>query len=266
MRTRTELRKQIYEEFKEIFDLTNELLRIAQTIMVEMNKKGGLKEDSQNHEKAVAILFGQAYSRFLAVKLLCEDGMGDASLIVLRSLLNLFIMFYWILKKQREARAKRYIGWYWKELKSRIRLAPGSYDIIRKREAQRNYRSLRHLYTYTVKDRAAGIRKRVQAKFWYAPWTIERMAKDVGLENHYENGYRILSWVEHVDPTHALLKVKTGKIVLDPGFDKKILSESLIMNFSYFREICATINKTFSLGQSDVLRHLAGRQRSFKRR
>ena len=111
MRTRTELRKQIYEKFKDIFESTNELLRIAQIMMVEMNKKGGMKHERQNHEKAVAILFGQAYSRFLAVKLLCEDGMGDASLIVLRSLLNLFIMFYWILRKQKEARAKRYIGW-----------------------------------------------------------------------------------------------------------------------------------------------------------
>ena len=41
-----------------------------------------------------------------------------------------------------------------------------------------------HLYTYRVKDRASGRLKKVQAKFWYAPWTIERMAKDVGLENH----------------------------------------------------------------------------------
>lgn len=265
MRTRTELRKQIYEEFKEIFESTNELLRIAQIIMVEMHKKGGLKVESQNHEKAVAILFGQAYSRFLAVKLLCEDGMGDASLIVLRSLLNLFIMFYWILKKQKEARAKRYIGWYWRELKSRIRLAPASYDVIRKREVQKNYRSLRHLYTYTVKDRASGKRKKVQAKFWYAPWTIERMAKDVGLESHYENGYRILSWVEHIDPTHVLLKVKAGKIIVDPQFDKKILNESLVMNFSYFREVCVTMNEQFSLGKAEELRNLGKRQKSFKR-
>jgi hypothetical protein len=69
----------------------------------------------------------------------------------------------------------------------------------------------------------------------------------------------------YVDPTHALLKVKTGKIVLDPGFDKKILSESLIMNFSYFREICATINEMFSLGQSDVLRHLARAAKEFQK-
>ncbi len=265
MRTRADLREEIYDEFKEIFDSTNEPLRTAQSLMAEMNQKGGLKEESLNHEKAAAILFGQAYSRFLAVKLLCEDAMGDASLIVLRSLLNLFIMFHWILEKQKEARAKRYIGWYWRELMSRIRLAPASYDALRKKEVRKNYRTLRHLYTYTVKDRASGKRKRMQAKFWYAPWTIERMAKDVGLDNHYEDGYRILSWVEHIDPTHALLKIKSGKIMFDPAFDKKILNESLVMSFSYFREICATIDELFSLGKGEVLRDLGERQKSFKR-
>jgi hypothetical protein len=105
----------------------------------------------------------------------------------------------------------------------------------------------------------------VQAKFWYAPWTIERMAKDVGLENHYENGYRILSWVEHIDPTHALLKFKGGKIIVDPEFDKKILNESLVMSFSYFREICVTMNEQFSLGKAEELRNLGKRQKSFKR-
>lgn len=149
-------------------------------------------------------------------------------------------------------------------MKRRIRLAPASYDVIRKKEVHRNYRSIRHLYTYRVKDRASGRLKKVQAKFWYAPWTIERMAKDVGLENHYENGYRILSWVEHIDPTHALIKFKGGKIIVDPEFDKKILNESLVMSFSYFREICVTMNEQFSLGKAEELRDLGKRQRSFK--
>ncbi len=265
MVSRADLRKQIYEEFKEILDATNKLVRVAQSLMVAVNQKGGLKEQSYNHEKAAAILFSQAYGRFLAVKVLCEDGMGDAALIVLRSLLNLFFIFHWILAKHKESRGKRYMGWYWRTWKKRIQLEPANYDAARKREVRRNYRMLRHLYTYRVKDRASGKFKRVEAKFWYSPWTIERMAKEIGLEQHYEDGYRILSWAEHIDPNHAFFKIKAGQISSDPLFDKRILNECLVMNFSYFREICATIDKLFSLGKTQTFTDLADQQKSFKR-
>jgi hypothetical protein len=265
MKTRAGLRKEIYDEFKGILDSTNELVRVAQGMMAEMNQRGVLRPDSTSHEKASAVLFSEAYSRFLAVKLLCEDAMGNMSCIVLRSLLNLFIMFHWISKKRKEARAKRYVGWYWKMWKDKIALAPSSYDPGRRREVEKNYNAIRHLYFYRVKDKATGKFKRKLAKSWYEPWTIERMAKDVGLEGHYEDGYRILSRIEHVDPTHVLLKSQTGKITLDPCFDRAVLNESLVMNFSYFRSICATIDKAFSLGKEEVLRNLAQRQKSFKR-
>lgn len=265
MKTRGDLRKKIYEEFKEIFDATNELLRTSQDLMAEMNQKGALRLKSQNHEKAAAILFSEAYGRFLGVKLLCEDGMGDTSLIVLRSLLNLFIMFNWILRKQKEARAKRYIGWYWKTRRDKIELAPLDYDVNLKRKVRQNYKRLRHLYSYKRKDKTTGKLKRVQAKVWYEPRTIERLANEAGLKTHYEDGYRILSWVEHVDPTHVLLKARSGRIIYDPCFDIPILNESLVMNFFYFRNICATIDDMFSLGKGKLLKDLADRQKSFRR-
>ena len=58
---------------------------------------------------------------------------------------------------------------------------------------------------------------------------------------------------------------KGGKIIVDPEFDKKILNESLVMSFSYFREICVTMNEQFSLGKAEELRNLGKRQKSFKR-
>jgi len=265
MSTRADLRSKIYDEFEEIFDSTNELVRVAQGMMTEMNQKGILKAGIQSHEKASAILFREAYSRFLAVKLLCEDGMGDTSLIVLRSQLNLYIMFHWILKKQKEARAKRYIGWYWKTWKGKIDQAPSDYDAAWKREVRKKHNAIRHLYTYKVRDKATGKLKRKWAKYWHEPLTIERMAQDAGLERHYEDGYRPLSRVEHVDPTHVLPKRQTGNIWGDPGFDRPVLNESLVMNFSYFRSICTKVNKMFSLGKDEVLIGLARREKGFKR-
>lgn len=190
MKTRADLRKKIYDDFKEIFNSTNELVRVAQGMMAEMNQRGLLRPDSKNHEKASAVLFSEAYSRFLAVKLLCEDGMGNMSCIVLRSLLNLFIMFHWIFKKRKEARAKRYIGWYWKMWKDKIALAPSNYDPNWKRTVRKNYNAIRHLYR--VKNKATG-KWRKRAKSWYEPWTIESMAKDASLERQYKDGYSPLA-------------------------------------------------------------------------
>lgn len=265
MPTRADLRRTVYNEFKEIFDSTNELLRLAHEVMTQMDQKGALKAESQNHEKVSAILFGEAYGRFLAVKLLCEDCMGDSSLIVLRSQLNLFIMFHWILKKHKEARAKRYVGWYWKTKREKIKETPSNYDANQKKDVQGIYNAIKHLYTYRVKDKATGKWKKKQAKFWYAPWTIETMANDVGLKRHYEDGYRALSWIEHIDPTRVLPKARSGRITYDPCFDKRVLNESLVMNFSYFRNICVTINKIFSLGKDAVLRSLADQEKRFRR-
>jgi hypothetical protein len=105
----TELIAKIYNEFKDLLDASGRLYAVAQITMEQMNKKGALRTTSKSYEKAAAILFAEAYSRFFSVKLLCEHGMGRSALIVERSMLNLFIILNWILNKQKKARGKRYI-------------------------------------------------------------------------------------------------------------------------------------------------------------
>jgi len=156
MKSRQELRDAIYSEFKNTLDSTNELVRIAGEMMTEISKQGGVNVNSTNYKKAAAVLFSEAFSRFLAVKLLCEDAMSDMSLIMLRSQLNLFFIFYWILSKRRESRAKRYLGWHWKTLRERINQNPSVFPSDIRIEARLQYRSVRHLLTYKVWKKSKG--------------------------------------------------------------------------------------------------------------
>lgn len=267
MPTRGQLRRRVYEEFKTILDPTNELVGVAQDMMESMNKKGAVSLDSTPIEKTTAVLFTEAYSRFLAVKLLCEDGMGTMSLIVLRSLLNLFFMFYWILTDSIGSRIRRYIGWGWKRLKENIDESPSDYSTELKRQARDEYEfaKKKNLYTFRIRDKRTGRYRRKRAKYWHEPKTIIQMAGEIGLVDHYDDAYRPLSWVEHIDPYYVMSRAIGGKIKLDPGFDDTVLYKALAGNFTYFRQICEKVNDVFSLGKGKVLKDFAKQQKNFKK-
>ena len=254
-KTRIGLRNTIYNEFNELLASYDDLYFLAEKIMDEMESKNSLRTTSPIYEKVCAILFSEAYSRFPAIKTLCEDGLSHSALIVLRSLLNLFFIFHWISHKHTNARAKRYLGWYWKTMMYNIKNDPSNYDKEFKKEVRNNYRSIKHLYIYKRKSKCQ--LKRKKARFWYDPLTIDKMAKDVGLEEHYKQGYKPLSWVEHLDPTVTLLRAKTGKITFDPGFDKIFMHQALLMSLSYFRNICESITTIFNLEIKKEIEKLA---------
>ena len=92
METLTEVMEKIRVEFKDVLDASNELFKFAGDIMDEINQKDALSTISKSFEKATAILFAEAYGRFLSVKLLCEHGMDYSAMIVQRNLLNLFFI------------------------------------------------------------------------------------------------------------------------------------------------------------------------------
>jgi hypothetical protein len=93
-------------------------------------------------------------------------------------------------------------------------------------------------------------------KYDYKPETqVYDMAENTGLKEHYEQGYRALSWIDHLDPTTTLPRVKTGILKFDPDYDpdidKKYFTEALNLNLSYFRNICQSIAEIFNLTMKD---------------
>lgn len=252
MKSFDEIKHKIDIEFKEMFSSSSALLEISDEIMRKMNEKSLLNTTSPPFKKCSAILFGEAYSRFLSIKILCENGMSRCALVILRSLMNLFFIFHWILcddPEERNERSKRYLGWSWRMWQNMINEAPDNYDAQFKEEVKNNLSEVENFYKFKRKE------KIIDAKHWHEPISIFKMADDAGLKEHYEQGYKALSWIEHLDPTATLPRAKTGVMKFDPDYDpdsdKKYFSQALILNISYFQNICQHMSKVFNLNMED---------------
>jgi len=228
------------------------LLEMADEIMRKMNEGSLLNTLSPPSKKCAAILFGEAYGRFLSIKLLCENGMSRCALVILRSLMNLFFIFHWILcddLKNRDERSKRYLGWSWKLWQDLIDEAPDNYDSEFKKEVANNLHEVGNFYKFKKRG------KLVKAKHWHEPIRIYEMANIAGLSEHYEQGYKSLSCIDHLDPTTVLPRAKTGIIKFDPDYDpdsdKKYFYQALLINLSYFRNICQSMSEIFNLNMTD---------------
>ncbi len=153
-----------------------------------LEKKVEAPSDSA-YAKAIALIFGRAYkSYFSAVRLgvaaLTED-MG----VIVRSLLNLYIIGLWISKSHREARARRYLAWYWIEMHRLLSLIPAPPDAGD--EIEREYRKYKGLFEY--RDSRGKLRMLDQ---WHDS-NVKQMATAVGLTQHYNAVYKPLSATEH---------------------------------------------------------------------
>lgn len=100
-------------------------------------------------------------------------------------------------------------------------------------------------------------RESKKAKHWHEPITIYQIVKDAGLLEHYEQGYRALSWIDHLDPIATLPRTRTGMLKFDPDYDpksdRKYFSQALLLNLSYFRNICQSLTEIFNLRMKDDL-------------
>jgi len=262
-----EIKQKINIDFIEMLSSSNTLLEMADEVMRKMNEDGSLQTTSPPFKRCAAILFGEAYSRFLSIKMLCENGMSRCALVVLRTLMNLFFIFHWICDDpvKRNERGERYLGWSWKLWQDLINEDPDNYDADFKEEVKNNLSKVGGLYKYKNKK----TKKLVQAKHWHEPIKIYEMAVDTGLLEHYEQGYRALSWIDHLDPTTTLPRAKTGILKFDPDYDpdsdKKYFFEALLGNLSYFWDICESMTRLFNLNMEDDFEKLSEVINNFKR-
>ncbi|MDP3181905.1 MAG: DUF5677 domain-containing protein [Desulfobaccales bacterium] len=251
MKSIDEIKRKINIDFNEMLSSSNTLLEMADGIMREMNEDSLLQTTSPSFKKCAAILFGEAYGRFLSIRMLCENGMSRCALVILRSLMNLFFIFHWICDDpvKRNERSERYLGWSWKLWQDLINEAPDNYDTEFIAEVKNNLSKVEELYKFKRKN------KLVKAKHWHEPITIYQMARDAGLSEHYEQGYKALSWIDHLDPIATLPRAKTGILKFDPDYDpdsdKKYFFQGLLLNLSYFRNICQSMTEIFNLSTQD---------------
>ncbi len=213
--------------YKEHFAVANGLLNYSERLMG--NRVGADKDSKYAH--AMALLGGKAYKSYLSSVLLGSQGLVEDMGIIARSLVNLCIVARWISDTDREARARRYIGWIWVEI-------------------EKMHKSVRGLFQSRNKKG-----KLISWKYWHNS-SIKQMASEVGMLEYYRGYYAPLSATEHSSALAyfgmAATKTSSGDIVIGLG-DHRFLAEYLKCVFVCFADVLALWNDVFKVAQEPEL-------------
>jgi len=230
--------------YKEHFAVANGLLNYSERLMG--NRVGADKDSKYAH--AMALLGGKAYKSYLSSVLLGSQGLVEDMGIIARSLVNLCIVARWISDTDREARARRYIGWIWVEMFEMTRSIPAPPRV--KVEIEKMHKSVRGLFQSRNKKG-----KLISWKYWHNS-SIKQMASEVGMLEYYRGYYAPLSATEHSSALAyfgmAATKTSSGDIVIGLG-DHRFLAEYLKCVFVCFADVLALWNDVFKVAKEPEL-------------
>jgi Family of unknown function (DUF5677) len=232
----------MYTKHQGHFDHFYRLLWLAEE---SLGKYRGLSGDA--YQATLQLIFPRAYKSFDSIRRLCEVASCEDAAVILRCLLNLMVVTRWISLKP-QARARRYLAWYWVEMNREVAQFQGEVPPAWLADIQKHYEEVRRLF-----ERKQKRGRTVLVKQWYQPeaQTIVDLFKEVGLEKHYEDAYRALSGVEHSDAL-AYFAMMAGaertenerKLGVQ---DDRFVPHYLRNGFQYFGDIFRTCNRTIAL-------------------
>lgn len=251
-----EFKRELYEKHKEHFDHFYRLHAFAEQSLI--NSKS-LTADS--YHSALQLILPRAFKSYDAIRRLCEVASCEDAGVVLRSLMNLMAVTRWI-SLDPQKRARRFLDWYWMEMHLIIADLPPSWaPVIEKRYAQ-----VRSQFEYKNKKGCVRL-----VDHWYQPEanTIRSIFEQVELEKQYEEGYKILSGVEHSDVTACLAMFAGAEIA---GQERKLAVHSELFlrpylrnAFQFFADIFGICNMTLHIADDTRLRELVSEGFTFYR-
>lgn len=233
-----ELRHQTRGRFPTHFQHAYRLYDLAHGALNGFNR-----EVETAYERATLLICGKAFKSYYAILYLCEVAHTEDAGVILRSLFNLLVIQRWLRIDDSEAKSKKYLGWFWVVMYESIEhdRAIVSPDLAAMVKEQ--YNNHKALFEFQERGQAG------MSKKWYQPEvnTIEQMAEQVGLKDHYEGIYRPLSSLEHSDAlgyfsivAQAQPKVDGSKLAL---FSDQFVPTYIRNAFMYFMDTLRTWNK-----------------------
>jgi Family of unknown function (DUF5677) len=240
--TEEEFRRVLFQKHENHFVYVYQLHQFAEEAMAKY--KG---VTATTYKTAMWLILARAFKSFDSIRRLCEVANCEDAGILLRSLLNLMAITRWI-SKDPEIRAKRYLGWYWVDMKQYAdkhgALLPPEWVS----QINQKYASNKRIYEY--KDLSGNVR---MAEKWYEPDArhIRDLCCQVDLELQYEDAYKPLSGVEHSDATAYFAMVTE----MERGHDENSLAvhsdlflpHYLRNAFQYFAEIFTIANDSIDV-------------------
>jgi len=227
------------KKYQNIFDFTKHAIENAPKFL------DGKK--ANNIERRITLFhFIRATYLLDAIYRLCHEGYATESMVILRSLLNLFINLKWLTFKDSKYRMERYADFevVFKKLAMNDVIKHGSiWDDIKNEDLTVHDKQFeRIMRKYNLKSR------------WdFLHWSgksIYKMAEDVALENEYKIIYGRLSAIEHTDPESVrdyLDNSEKGKTIIKAGPRDKNIDLVLLTSLEYFFHIKAITHNIFDI-------------------
>jgi len=255
-----------YNQYRDYFDVNEKLLAVIDRIL----HSKVIKHENDPLKMTAIYFMTKAIKTNRAVWHLCADGYGEDSAILIRSLFNLIINFYFILSQDTENRAKRFIY-------HSVYAKHESYKIISKWSDVFSQLDLKAFDASEIQKEAEEAQKKYKFEA-NKPWSnksILQMAKDIdahtapknnNMEKNYDVVYNYLSDFEHSNVMSA------NSYIIDDGAGwypqinptDNLLPETLASDAGYLLMIFEKFCSVFKLDAEKDIKELCAELESMK--
>lgn len=246
--------EQNYKRSSELFDIAAELHKLLDDVATEINKKQLQLSALENYKKSSLYFFVAAFKSFSAIHILCREGYGQDSSVVLRSLMENLISLKYILigdRKNRNERAERFVEYRWVELKRLIDYWENHAfnDALKEKVMSKKEE---------VYETAAAFKKRYKAKdlSTWAGISIRKMAEEVYMLEEYLLAYRLCCSFSH--PSFIGLLERTDRVGDDVMFSSnpsfRGIIEDMKSAISFMMQFLILFDKIFDLKMTSEIK------------
>lgn len=243
-------KKYLFEKFKEAFKTAGYLL--AEGIeLLNICEDKDIPLDS-----VVKIVFHYLYikglNHFWGIFLLCKEGLGDQSSILLRVLLELLINMKYI--GDDENKAKRFADYEFAARKKQLNVVEKHSSLVGINVLESWLKNKPGIETGFNRFKQDYITDRRQLESWSGK-KISQIAKDSEMEKDYDLVYKYMSLLVHSSPGIAQRYMETGtKLRLKPGPREDLIYKLLLSGCSYFLDLMKKWESSIGLGEVERLK------------
>jgi len=238
-----------YKEFRSYFDINEDIRRFID----EVFQKNTISHRNEPLKGAAVFFFTKSIKTNSAIWHLCADGYGEDAAVLVRSLFNLVVNFYYILAQDSENRAKQYIEYY---KITRLQI----HNIIKKwpnKFSSANISVEKEQEIETEADEAIKEYKFDTKKPWSGK-SILQMCKDIDSQNptknrsfeqNYDILYNYLSDFEHsnVMASGSYLNEDNNGWIANVNPSGELIQENLATSAGFLLVIAEKFYKIFDL-------------------
>lgn len=234
------------DELKQIFELDNSLLQIAEDLQDEFGKRGIKESELSPDLFLLCFFFTKASKTASAIVLLCKDYAEDAFVLV-RTIFEIVVKMLYIFKSDSMERARAFILYDHLEKRKQLRkIAEWNKEKnIENKELDEALEKEEEICKTMEKDYEISI-----DKVRWPKKTLEELSKEVDLAHTYYTVYWLSSLYTHTLIRSSMSYVsKTNKILsFDIKPDEQLSKDILIYLCHLFTRMVREFDNRFSLG------------------